>query len=243
MTDDDVNPAKPVKNDAKAKKPRAKPVTKKIPKGLKRTDLRPSHRPISNQQQRFVQEYLVDFNGTQAAIRAGYAGLNADGTPNSNSARVIACQLLANPNVAKAVEEGKQELFRRIDITKERVMMEIGAVAFSNLQDVLPNDAELQALPRAAAATIKTWESETEESDEEGKSRTVTRKIQLHDKLGALDKLSKILGLTPDKDEDGGTNVNVTIQQVLAGVMMKRENVLGDAEIKAMVDARVQGEK
>jgi phage terminase small subunit len=185
----------------------------------------------------------VDFNGTQAAIRAGYAGLNDDGTPNSNTARVTACRLLADANVAKAVEEGKQELFRRIDITKERVMAELGAVAFSNLQDVLPNDAELQALPRSAAATIKTWESETEESDEEGKSRTVTRKIQLHDKLGAVKELVRILELGPKQGEEGGTNVNVTIQQVLAGVMMKRENVLGEDTIKTLVDARLKVEK
>jgi len=58
-------------------------------------------------QKRFVEEYLIDFNGAQAAIRAGYSKKGAD---------VQASQLLVIPKIAKAVEEGK----KRLSIKSER---------------------------------------------------------------------------------------------------------------------------
>ena len=52
--------------------------------------------PLNAKQERFVTEYMLDTNGTQAAIRAGYA---------ANSAAVTASRLLRNANVGQAVAE------------------------------------------------------------------------------------------------------------------------------------------
>lgn len=50
---------------------------------------------LSYKQQRFVAEYLKDFNGSQAAIRAGYS---------ERSSRSTASELLTNPNVSAAIK-------------------------------------------------------------------------------------------------------------------------------------------
>lgn len=62
---------------------------------------------------RFVNEYCIDLNGTQAAIRAGYA---------ANSAHVTASQLLANPKVKKLVAEKKAEIAERNALTQDKVL-------------------------------------------------------------------------------------------------------------------------
>jgi phage terminase small subunit len=52
---------------------------------------------LTPKQQRFVEEYLIDLNATQAAIRAGYS---------ENSAQQIATENLSKPLVANAIQEG-----------------------------------------------------------------------------------------------------------------------------------------
>ena len=68
---------------------------------------------LTHKQARFVDEYLVDFNGAQAAIRAGYS---------QKAAKEAAYQLLTNNHVAKAVESRAQEASEKLKITRERVL-------------------------------------------------------------------------------------------------------------------------
>ena len=51
---------------------------------------------LSQKQQLFIEEYLIDLNGTQAAIRAGY---------NPNTARQIAAENLTKPYIRKAIDK------------------------------------------------------------------------------------------------------------------------------------------
>lgn len=68
---------------------------------------------LTAKQRRFVIEYPIDSNGTQAAIRAGYS---------ENGARVQASELLANPNIQKAIEEREEDLARAAGITVEKIL-------------------------------------------------------------------------------------------------------------------------
>lgn len=68
---------------------------------------------LTVKQSRFVHEYLVDGNGTQAAIRAGYGAAGA---------RVTACRLLTNPNVQKAVEARQASDAARLGIDRQNVL-------------------------------------------------------------------------------------------------------------------------
>jgi phage terminase small subunit len=80
---------------------------------------------MTPKQQRFVEEYLIDLNGTQAAIRAGYSARTA----NEQAAR-----LLANASVADAVREAQAKRSERTEITADYVLKGIHEVAERCLQ-------------------------------------------------------------------------------------------------------------
>ncbi|QFU15219.1 terminase small subunit [Microvirga thermotolerans] len=68
---------------------------------------------------RFVQEYLIDLNGTQAAIRAGYA---------RSGAHTEANRLLAIPEVKAMIEEGQRKMAEKAEVTQEYVIRELKEV-------------------------------------------------------------------------------------------------------------------
>lgn len=74
---------------------------------------------LTPKQQRFVEEYLIDLNATQAAIRSGYS---------EKTARDIGCENLAKPNIAKAIEEARNKLSERTEITQDYVLSNIQKV-------------------------------------------------------------------------------------------------------------------
>src|SRR5262245_2575113 len=73
----------------------------------------PSDRPLTARQQRFAEEYLVDLNATQAAIRAGYS---------RNGANRAGERLLSNVDIAAAIDAGRKELSERTAITVDFVL-------------------------------------------------------------------------------------------------------------------------
>lgn len=69
---------------------------------------------LTPRQARFVDEYLIDLNGTQAAMRAGYS---------SHGANVTGSQLLANPSVRSCVTQRQRELATKMEITREGIIL------------------------------------------------------------------------------------------------------------------------
>jgi len=80
---------------------------------------------LNFRQERFVQEYLVSGNGTDAARRAGYS---------PKTAKVQAHELLTNPNVVRAIEEGRAEIAARGWLTMEWVINGLKDVVERSLQ-------------------------------------------------------------------------------------------------------------
>lgn len=80
----------------------------------------PKQSGLTPKQQRFVEEYLVDLNGTQAAIRAGYAPKNA---------RITASQNLAKPIIARSIKELRDKQSRKTNLTAEYVLASLQNVA------------------------------------------------------------------------------------------------------------------
>ena len=78
---------------------------------------------MTAKQERFVEEYLIDLNATQAAIRAGYSPKTA----NEQGAR-----LLAKVSVQTAISKAQAERSRRTGINQDRVIRELAKVAFLN---------------------------------------------------------------------------------------------------------------
>jgi len=144
---------------------------------------------LAPKQERFVEEYLLDLNATQAAIRAGYSVKTA----NEQGSR-----LLSNVSVRVRIDSALAERSRRTGINQDRVLRELARLAFVNAPDLINvSDATLleDASPddTAAIASVKVKRRPTEDGDE------VEREIRLADKLKALELLGKHLGMFTDR--------------------------------------------
>src|SRR6266853_2383774 len=80
---------------------------------------------LTAKERTFVEEYLVDLNGTQAAIRAGYS---------TRSAAVIAHENLRKPKIALALDRAMAE---RCGVTRPRIVDELAKIAFSDIRKVV----------------------------------------------------------------------------------------------------------
>lgn len=148
-----------------------------------------SNLKLTPKQRLFVQEYLIDLNATQAALRAGYS---------VNNAHKIGSQLLDNPRIKQAIELAMYERELRTKVTQDRVIQELAKIAFINPTDVVDSyDASLHngaaREDTAAISSIRVKRLPTREGF------GVEREIKLHDKIRALELLGKHLRLFNDK--------------------------------------------
>jgi phage terminase small subunit len=155
---------------------------------------------LTDKQQRFVEEYLVDLNATQAAIRAGYS---------EKTAGKIGYENLQKPEIIAALAVGRQNLVDRTRISQDRVLKELGRLAFLDIRKAFDDEGRLrpvQDLDDDTAAGIAGLEVVVEKLRNKGDSATETRthKIKLADKKGALDSLARHLGMFNDKIEHSG---------------------------------------
>ncbi len=90
-------------------------------------------KPITPKQARFVDEYLVDLNATQAFIRAGY-------TARGNAAEVNAARLLRNAKIAAAIQSQKKARSTRTEITQDRVLKELARIGFFDIRKLVNAD-------------------------------------------------------------------------------------------------------
>lgn len=147
---------------------------------------------MTKKQKRFVEEYLIDLNATQAAIRAGYSPLTA---------RDIGCENLTKPNIQEAIDKAIAERSRRTGVNADRVVRELAKIAFVNAGEVVDFDTAIlmDKISEDDMAAIQSVKVKT--FGEDG----VEREVKLADKLKALELLGKHLGLFKDKVELDGT--------------------------------------
>ena len=146
---------------------------------------------LTEKQQRFVDEYLIDLNATQAAIRAGYSVKTAD---------AIGCENLTKPNIQQAIAKHMAERSRRTGVNQDRVVLEL--VVDSNGR--IKQDASADDL--SCIESIKYKESDNEFGG------SVEREVKIASKMKALELLGKHLGMWNDK-----LDVNVTAPIVISG--------------------------
>ena len=157
---------------------------------------------MTDRQKRFVEEYLVDLNATQAAIRAGYSPKSA----NANGYKI-----LARPNIRTAVDEAIAERSRRTGINQDRVVRELARVAFLDPADMIDlngaavrKDASTE--DTACIASVKVKNSKTAKG-----GVSTEREIKLCDKLKALELLGRHLGMFSDRVKvDGAVPVVIS---------------------------------
>ncbi|MBA8838348.1 phage terminase small subunit [Ochrobactrum sp. RH2CCR150] len=80
---------------------------------------------LTAKQERFVAEYLIDLNATQAAIRAGYS---------EKTAQQQRSRLLLNVLVQEAIAKGREKTAAKLEITKERIVDELAKIAFADIR-------------------------------------------------------------------------------------------------------------
>lgn len=141
---------------------------------------------LNPKQERFCKEYVIDLNATQAAIRAGYS---------ENSAKEQACDLLTKPNIQEYVKSLQSKISERLDITADMVVQELAKIGFANTHDFVTDGnsivdiSKLQRVKVASVSGVKVTEIESEFG-----SKKITE-LKFHDKVSALEKLGKHLGV------------------------------------------------
>lgn len=144
---------------------------------------------LNPKQARFVAEYLIDLNATQAAIRSGYS---------ESTARAIGAENLTKPAISAAIAEAKAKMASKLEITAERVLRELALIGFANMGDYVGQDGivDFSALDKDkwAAVSEVTIDHYTDGRTED--ARDVKRvKFKLSDKRAALVDLGKHLNL------------------------------------------------
>jgi phage terminase small subunit len=166
---------------------------------------RPRHRKSNHgrrgptsRQRRFVDEYLVDLNGLQAALRAGYSPRSAEHTSRD---------LLALPWIAEMVAKGMADRAERTRVTQDRVLTELAVLGFSDITHYQVDDAgKLTVTPDAPPGAMRAVASFKQ------KRRLVPRKdgepieeidteIRLWDKPAALKLSGQHLGMYVERRE------------------------------------------
>lgn len=155
---------------------------------------------LSLKQKRFVEEYLVDLNATQAAIRAGYSKRTADKIGSEN---------LAKPEINAAIQHAMEERARRTQITADRVIAEMARVAFLDIGKAFNDDGSLKPIHEIDEDTRRAIAGlEVTTLTAEGAPIGHLSKIKLVDKLRALELLGKHLGMFNDKLTIAGDKEN-----------------------------------
>lgn len=146
----------------------------------------------------FVQEYLRDFNGRQAAIRAGYSQKTADQAA-SRLLRSPAVKSALNKQSTVAKVQEQAQAINRMELTVERTRLEIARIAYFDPRKLFAKDgrplsiAELDDDTAAVIAGLDVLEA-FEGSGEDRVKVGEIKKWKLADKNAALDKAAKILG-------------------------------------------------
>ena len=160
---------------------------------------------LSPKRKAFVTEYMVDFNGTQAAIRAGYS---------RNGAKVRGSMLLANDNVQAAVLKAQTRREKRTEITADMLLRDAYKDATSSLAQFMTVDKD--GTPRIdfsgcsqedlAVLTELTQDVEMIGDPDDGLPVLKTR-LKLVDRAKARDQCIRMLGAyKPNRTELTGAN-------------------------------------
>ena len=145
----------------------------------------------------FVSEYMIDFNATQAAIRAGYS---------RKSARQTAHELMGKPRIESAIKQRVQQRVKRLEQTADAVLIQMQRVAFSDIRDTDPE--LLGYLPDELAyalQSVKVSKRRSNRLDDNGKPCwDEVVEFKLDDRNTALAMLAKHFGLLTEKIEHSG---------------------------------------
>jgi len=154
---------------------------------------------LTEKEKLFVKYYLLSFNGTQAAIKAGYS---------RKTAGVIASQNLTKLNIQREVKRGVKRIVDKIDLNQDVVLAELMKIAFADIRDYIKigpkgikikdlEDVDTKAISSAGMRVTK---------------KSLNVDFKMHNKEKALELLGRYLGMFVDKlDVSGEIKEKITI--------------------------------
>lgn len=146
---------------------------------------------MTKKQKRFIEEYLIDLNATQAAIRAGYS---------PDSAADIGSENLRKPDIRAHIDKAMAERSRRTGVNADRVVQELAKIAFVNAIEVIDPKTATVKENASSDDTAAIQSVKVKTFGEDG----LEREIKMADKLKALELLGRHMGMFKDKVEVSG---------------------------------------
>jgi phage terminase small subunit len=153
---------------------------------------------LTPKKQCFVNEYLRDLNGTQAAIRAGYSA------PTANRA---AARLMSEPEILAAIEEAKASRERRTNVDADFVLERLFQEAVADIADIYDDNNNLLPVDQwpliwrqglvQGIETDELWEGMGEDRRQIG----VTRKIRLDSRIRRVELIGKHVRVNAFQDQ------------------------------------------
>lgn len=145
---------------------------------------------LTDKQQRFCEEYVIDLNGTQAAIRSGYS---------SKTARSISNENLTKPDIREYISELQKEIQERNKITVDECVSILAKIARHDIAAFYDENGKLKSIhdiPKDSRMAISEL-SVYEEIEKKGSDKNLigfTKKLKTLDRKGVIVELMKHLG-------------------------------------------------
>jgi phage terminase small subunit len=178
---------------------------------------------LTPKQQRFIEEYLIDLNATQAAIRAGYS---------ADSANKHARRLVVHGGISAEIARRQAEIAQKCALSAERVLEEIRRVALYDPRayfDDRGNVKPFSQLTEEQAAAIASFDSVIANAKAGDHITDTVWKIRLCDKVRALELAAKHLGLVRDK-VDVTVDLGESISRALAEGRRRAAQRISDSQ-------------
>ncbi len=189
---------------------------------------------LTSKQVIFCHEYIIDWNASRAARKAGYS---------EKTAKDIACENLAKPNISAYIELIQKDIMKEAGLTKLKILLEHKKLAFSSiahLHNTWIDRNELESLTQDQKDCISEIDTKILKknigNNENPEIVDVEHiKIKLYDKQKSLDAISKMGGYNePEKHEHSGeikstpkidySNLSVSELKQLKEIMKKAQN-------------------
>lgn len=163
---------------------------------------------LTDKQRRFCEEYMIDLNATQAAIRAGYS---------ENTAKEIGSENLTKPNIAEYIQELQKQVRDRNKITVDECVQILSNIARTDIANFYDEEngklKDIHSIPREDREAIEELsvfeEFDFDYEEKEKKLVGYTKKIKASGKQSAVDKLLKVLGGYSKHNEQQQSTINV----------------------------------
>lgn len=148
---------------------------------------------LTDKQEMFCREYLIDLNATQAAIRAGYS---------EKTAPTIACENLIKPNVQQRIAELKAKRNERVEIDADYVLRRLAEIDQMDVIDILTESGDLKPVaqwPKVWRTTLSGLDVSVMGGEED--TAGLLKKIKWPDKVKNLELLGKHISVMAFKEQ------------------------------------------